>query len=120
MAEQMSYLLIENRIRHAIASFTTMQVLIKNSHGEEMDIEMDPYIYGADIMQYVFVWGFLPHSRNFYKLELDKIINIKDTLKRFSVEPEAVYLYGIEEEQGAVVKGFNRIFPGGIPPEIKL
>lgn len=118
--KQMDFTLIENRIKHAIESRTTMLVVLKYSGGMELEAELNPYIFGEDIMQYEFVWGFLPHSGNFYKLELDKIISVKNTIKRFSIEPEAVYLYALEERHTAVVAPWDRIFAGGIPPEIKL
>lgn len=97
-----------------------MVVTLKYSGGSELETEMNPYILGEDIMQYEFVWGFLPHSGNYYKLELDKVVSVKDTIKRFKVEPEAVYLYAIEERHTAVVAPWHRVFAGGIPPEIKL
>jgi hypothetical protein len=120
MTKQMSHGNIELKLVHAINTKTKLILTVKYGLGDELTVDFDPYIYGEDIMQYPFVWGFLPHSRNFYKFGLDRIIEAKDTIKRFLIESDAVYLYGLEESHKAVVKGLERVFPGGIPKETNL
>jgi hypothetical protein len=95
---------IENKIIDAIENHKTILIKFKYGLGQELEIEFDPYIYGSDTMQYGFVWGFLPSSGLFYKLIFDFIISVRSTNKKFTVEPDTMYLYAIEEDHRIRVK----------------
>jgi hypothetical protein len=49
--------LSEKLIRQAITEKRTLQ--IKYGLGQNITIQLNPYIFGSDMMQYDFVWGFI-------------------------------------------------------------
>lgn len=98
---------IEEKIIHAIENHETLLIKMKYGLGNELEVEFDPYIYGSDIMQYGFVWGFLPWNGLMYKIICDFILSVKSTKKKFTVQPYAIYLYAIEEEHRIRVREMN-------------
>lgn len=98
---------IKDELKKAIKSRLTVQIKIKHGLGDNMEIDMNPYIVGSDFLQYDFVWGFTPHNRTFYKLTLAFVQSLELTEKKFNIEPGTVYLYAIEEEHSETVDGLN-------------
>jgi hypothetical protein len=95
---------IEEKIIHAIENHETLLIKMKYGLGNELEVEFDPYIYGSDIMQYGFIWGFLPWNRLYYKLMVDFIISIEKTNKKFELNTKAMYINSSEEEFYASLK----------------
>ena len=94
----------EEKIIAAIENHETLLVKMKYGLGNEFEVEFDPYIFGDDIMQYKFVWGYLPSNKLYYKLIVDFIISIKKTNKKFEFNKGAMYINSFEEEHYASLK----------------
>ena len=94
----------EQKIIKAIEDHETLLIKMKYGLGNELELEFDPYIYGDDIMQYKFVWGYLPWSKLYYKLMVDFIISIKKTNKKFELNKGAMYINSLEEKHYASLK----------------
>jgi hypothetical protein len=107
---------VNDRIRESI--ITSKQINIKMICGltNEISIEFQPYIYGQDIMQFDFVWGYIPLNKVFYKIHLDNVASVQVTEITYTVLPDAVYLYSIEEEHYSVLVGFRNIFSQSCVP----
>ena len=97
-------------IQEAISSKKVLSLTIKHGLGEKIDIEIEPYIYGDDTMQYSFVWGYLSFSRLFYKLRFDSIEKATILKKEFGILPNAVYYYTLEEELWEIISGFDQLY----------
>jgi hypothetical protein len=91
-------------INKAIDNQLTLTIIYKYGLGETVEVNFNPYIYGADTMQYDFVWGFLTHSGLHYKMFIRFIESAKLTTKKFTVESDSIYLYAIEEEHWNRIK----------------
>jgi hypothetical protein len=86
-------------IREAVKNKQTLEFEVRYGIGNDfLKIELDTYIFGADIYQYDFVWGYLPDEQKYYKLMLEFIYSINQTHKNFIVQNDALYLYASEEE----------------------
>lgn len=46
-------------LEKAIKNRLTVKIKIRHKLGEKIEIDFQPYIFGADMMQYDFVWGFI-------------------------------------------------------------
>ncbi|MDN4165038.1 hypothetical protein QWY31_05960 [Cytophagales bacterium LB-30] len=87
-----------DELKYAVNNRLTIKVKMKHGLGDNLEIEIDPYIIGSDLMQYDFIWGYISHSRTFYKLMLNFVQSIKLTSKNFKTLPKTVYLYSNEED----------------------
>lgn len=101
---------ISSLIREAIETSKQIIVKMKYGLGTEITVDFQPYIHGHDIMQFEFTWGYLPFNKVFYKIHLENIISINISEITFTVLPEAIYLWSIEEEHFATLVGFRNIF----------
>lgn len=99
---------IDKVIRQAIETMQTVELKINYGLGDSViEIDLDPYIFGADIMQYDFVWGFIPSQHLYFRLMYNSIVSAKLTNKKFIVQNDALYLYAMEEEHWSRAKGFD-------------
>jgi hypothetical protein len=102
---------ISEIIKNAI--ITGNQILITYKYGigdNYINQLIHPYILGSDFYQYDFVWAYFPYRMVFYKYQIEKIKSVSLTDISYTVLPEAVYQYAIEEEHYAVVLGFCKIY----------
>ena len=53
-------------------------------------VVVDPYIYGDDLFQESFVWGWIEHNGTCYKFYLDKIQDLKVSIKPFEIEYSSI------------------------------
>ena len=74
--------------------------------GDDFDMDFDPYIFGHDLMQHDFVWGYLTHNALMYKFRLTDFADVKLTRKKFDVI-HAAYYYSTEEEHYAIASGVS-------------
>ncbi len=95
---------ITESINKAIDNMKTMRLTIKSGIGGIIEIDFDPYIYGSDIMQYEFLWGYMPKSKLFYKMRVDSIVEAKTTNDNFIMQNDTLYLFAIEEEHWNHIK----------------
>ena len=95
---------IVSTIEKAIDNHLTLTVMYKYGFGDPIEVNFNPYIYGSDIMQYDFVWGFLTNNPMHYKMLVDFIVSAKLTTKKFTVESDSIYLYASEEEHWNRIK----------------
>lgn len=100
-------------IRKGIHSKRRLKLKTKHGTGSEIEVELDPYMYGEELMQHVYVWGHLPYSNKQYRFRLDDILEAEITNQKFEVMSWAAYYNSLEEEYWDVVEGFHeRIFVG--------
>lgn len=78
--------------------------------GTPLSVVFHPYILGEDLMQYYFVWGFLPVNQLPYKFLLDNVIDVKISSTSFILNNKLAYHYALEEEHYVSISGFERIF----------
>lgn len=87
------------------------ELLLKIKSGEEpesyLEVFMQPYIYGNDILQYGFVWGYLSHNGVFYKVLTDWIVSAETIEIPYTVQDGSVYDQSPGEEHLCVLEGFN-------------
>ena len=95
-------------INKAIDNHLTLTVVYKYGLGDTVEVNFNPYIYGSDIMQYEFVWGFLTNNPMHYRMLVDFIVSAKLTTKKFTVESDSIYLYALEEEHWNRIKEFEQ------------
>jgi len=107
----------EGLIKQAI--YSNIEIEIEYLYGLQSDkrtvnefttVHLQPYIYGDDIFQYSFVWGYLPDRKVCYKFLLDNIRKVVLTKTNYKVVPEVSYQYSLEEEHYDVLQGFRRIY----------
>ncbi|MEO6233327.1 MAG: hypothetical protein ABJB11_18620 [Ferruginibacter sp.] len=102
---------IVETIKDAISQKRELSLTIKYGVGQTIEIDIEPYVYGQDLMQYEFVWGYLPHSMTFYKLLIDHIEQAIITNEEVPVDNEkAMYIYSMGEEHHAIIEGFDNIY----------
>lgn len=101
---------IEEKIKEAVETSKQVNIKMLYGLGNEISIEFQPYIYGQDIMQFSFVWGYIPFNRVFYKIHLDNIKSVQVTEITYTVLPGAIYMWSLEEEHYSVLVGFRNIF----------
>jgi hypothetical protein len=81
-----------------------------------VNVTIHPYIYGLDIYQYTFVWAYIPFVNTFYKFLVDNIRKVTITDITYTVLPEAIYPYALEEEHYSVLLGFDKVFERQVQP----
>lgn len=89
------------------------QLLLKVTYGDS-DIESDlficPYVFGIDVLDYEFVWGYLPDQDTFYKVLVLHVIAAEIIELSFDVLPQACYQYAQADEIPFIVDGFENVF----------
>lgn len=112
---------IDAIFRKAVETTTSVSLIVKYGIGGDIELLLDPYIYGSDILQYNFIWGYLPEQLKYYRLMSDFIISAKLTNKKFKMQSDACYLYSIEEEFWVTINELYepvvRVYIQGLPPE---
>ena len=101
---------ISSLIREAIETSKQSTLKMKYGLGSEITVDFQPYIHGHDIMQFEFTWGYLPFNKVFYKIHLENIISINISEITYTVLPDAIYLWSLEEEHFTALVGFRNIF----------
>lgn len=97
--------------KQAIITAQQIRLGYKNGFGNNVPEQIfHPYVFGSDIYQHSFVWGYLPYTMTFYKFFLDNITEVFLTDISYTVLPEAMYLYAAEEEHQFVLHGFYKFF----------
>lgn len=91
------------------------QLLLKVTYGDS-DIESDlficPYVFGIDVLNYEFVWGYLPDQETFYKVLILHVQAAEITELQFEVLPQACYQYLQADEIPEIVEGFENVYAG--------
>ena len=105
LQEEINQIWLSNK---AIDNHLTLTVVYKYGLGDTIEVNFNPYIYGSDIMQYEFVWGFLTNNPMHYRMLVDFIVSAKLTTKKFTVESDSIYLYALEEEHWNRIKEFEQ------------
>ena len=116
---------VSELIKESIQTCKQVTIKMKSGFGREISISFHPYIYGHDIFQFEFVWGYYPVAHVFYKILTENISSISISEITYTVLPDAIYQYSLEEEHFAVLVGFHNIFsessipssPENKPPE---
>lgn len=96
-------------IQSAILEKKELLLIIKPSDDatENIEVFMQPYVYGHDVLQYSFVWGYLSHNGVFYKILTDWIISAETIEIPFSAQEDAVYEQSPGEEHLCVLEGLR-------------
>lgn len=85
------------------------ELLLKIKSGDEsetsLEVFMQPYVLGNDVLQYSFVWGFLSHNGLFYKVLTDWIISAETIEIPYTVQEGVVYEQSPGEEHICVLEG---------------
>lgn len=87
------------------------EVLLKIKSGDEpgafMEVFMQPYIYGSDVLQYNFIWGYLSHNGIFYKVLTDWVVAAETIEIPYAVQQGVVYDQSPGEELICVLEGLQ-------------
>jgi hypothetical protein len=101
---------IVETIKSAIQQQKELLLKIKYGLGSELEILLEPYIYGEDIMQYEFVWGCINQNKTFYKVYLNIILEATINEEVFPIVLNAVYLYSTGESHFEILDGFDNFY----------
>lgn len=93
------------------AIYQKKELLLKVKSDQEpnqfVEVLMQPYVLGDDILQYEFVWGYLTDKQVFYKVLTDLIISAEAIEIPYTVIEDATYDYSIGEEHFCVLEGLG-------------
>lgn len=102
---------VYDTIAKAINEKKELTLTVKHGLGDLLpNTPFQGYILGDDTYQYSFAWGFLPHTRLYYKFMLDSIVSAKATATAYATREDACYQHSIEEEHFARLEGFDNIY----------
>lgn len=73
----------------------------------ELRITVDPYIFGDDLFQQKFIWGWVDHHGTCFKFYEDKIQEVTLLGDSFEVQKGIEYYYSMEEEHYEFVEGID-------------
>ena len=102
---------ITDIIAKAIESKRELYLTLRHALKGTFSVTFNPYITGLDILEYEFVWGYLPASLSFYKIFADQILYAEIMTEKFLVKQEGCYQYAMEEVHYLVVPEFSNIHP---------
>ena len=89
------------------------ELLLRVTYGPSeiiSDVFICPYLYGLDVLNYEFVWGYLPEHSTFYKVLVFHIIAAEIVEVPFEVLPCACYQYAQGDELPFIVEGFENMY----------
>lgn len=85
-------------IKTGIETQTRLELKVIHGLGDSIDLDFDPYIYGDDIMQHGFIWGFLPHNLLIYQFRISDVVSARLSEEKFEVAADVYRYYCLEEE----------------------
>ena len=103
---------IVNLIEKAINNKNELYLKVKTAQADKKkEVRFCPYIYGLDLLEIPFTWGYLPETKSFYTLLLSQIEELEIITIAFMPFPNAKYLKPPGEEHYCVVKGSWKYIP---------
>lgn len=93
-------------IKTAIEAKKELVVKLKsNSTFSSQEVRFYPYIFGADLLNFKFIWGYLPELKTFYSLPLQQIEEAEPNFSTYSPFSFAKYLKPQGEKHFCVLEG---------------
>lgn len=89
------------------------ELLLKVTYGDSdlsSDLFICPYLFGIDVLNYEFVWGYLPVQDTFYKVLILHVQAAEIIELSFEVLPQACYQYVQADEIPEIVEGFDNVY----------
>ncbi len=75
--------------------------------GDYIEVFMQPYVYGNDVLQYEFIWGYLAHNHVFYKILTNWIVSAETIEIPYTVLEGTEYEYASGEEHFCILEGLH-------------